>query len=166
MQLELSLNKPKCLLNPWFDILLLACFPLAIIIFFVLNYLLRYNYTVLPNLYQNVFYLIGQMHFVATFAVVYMDRGQFKNMPLAQTLWLPLLIAVYIFWALMSGRFVNLTVSLIFYWILWHILAQNHYILKFHNLRTNIYNKPDFLINSLAMISGPVYLILNFYKVI
>lgn len=151
-------NKPSWFVNPWFDIILLTGFPIVLLLTYLLNYLsLYFSTTFLVIWYW--FAIFTSLHFFATLSIVYLDRQKGER-NLTLFLWVPLSIVIATIFFFILG-YSNLVATILFYGVVWHILAQNYHILQLHKLRNQDCLRLDNTIDNITIIIGPIYFLLK-----
>jgi len=102
---------------------------------------------------------ISSLHFFATFLFVYLERNEQRER-IFRYLCISLLL-VFIYTILrVTGRS-DLTASILFYFIIGHIIFQAYFIMQAYNFTQIRYPKIDTVINSAALLLGPVFCFLS-----
>jgi len=155
MEKTCVLNKTSWVINPWIDILIFAGLPIVLIVIYLLNHIRLHYPAAFSTLNSYWFARFILPHFFLTFGIVYLDRHERKGKNTVY-LWIPLILIIVTI-ALSVKQHFNLVTTILFYGIVWHILAQNQYILQLHKLKNQDNLILDKIIDNFTLMLGPTY---------
>lgn len=146
------LDKISWFVNPWFDIIFLAGFPIGLMV------------TVLPLIYypshflKFIFYteaLTNFPHMFAGFTVCFVSQKEWKKKPIMYIA-VPLFLFITAIIFSVSGYFQQIMMIRTF-WGMYHIFTQNRLILHFHKLLNNDFQKIDKILDISAIITASLF---------
>ena len=145
-------NKIQWFVNPWFDIIFLAGFPIVLAVPFMC-----YLYLQNPYLPFYEYTVMNFTHAVSGLVVVYIFSQGYKKIPL---LFLGVLLFSFIgVMTLFTLGHSLWIITIRFYLGTGHVFIQYLFILQLYKLRNYDYLKIDTILDISALMTGPLYLI-------
>ena len=154
-----NLKKISWFINPWIDIVILTGFPAVLIVIYLVNHLRLHFPTVYLFFYSYLFTGFILPHLFVTLGIVYLDKQVWKK-NIAQLLWVPMALIIFIIFLSARGYF-SLFTTVLFYLIILHILIENYYILQLHKLRNHDCHWFDNIVDNITIMLIPVYFVLK-----
>lgn len=149
-----NINKTVWFLNPWFDIIFLANFPIVLIV-----PLIGYCYLHIPHYSFYEYTAFNFPHILSGLSVVYLSQQEYKKRPIV-FLVVPFVIFIITMTSYALGYSFQLE-NIRFYWGQWHTFFQYYYILQLYKLRNQDYLRTDRIFDTFALTIGLIHLILR-----
>lgn len=156
MERAVQLNKPVWFLNPVFDIIILAGFPIALVLIPMMYHLAKH----FPNPQYYLYSASNFPHVFSTLTMLYLSPQLYTKRPV-MFLWIPAILFTGAILFMVLGYFSHLQYARL-YWGTWHLFTQTYFIVQLSKSQNKDYLKFDKVIDIFAVAIGPAFLMLYF----